>query len=165
MFVHHSFLLLEVSQKCTFCNDEVKAWWQVGRHMGSIHSTPPFAPTVDSPPCGPSPVVAHVREGTWTPFTSIMMGAFSLCEWATCKQQTFLMSPTSLLLNTHVLWQIELSQFLAFFSTHIFTLQQLLEDSVKILFHIHHHYAHFWGGSQKCTQGTPPVKARNSQKV
>ena len=40
-----------------------------------------------------------------------------------------------------------------------------MEDPVKILFHIPNHFTHFWGGSQKCTQGEPPVKARNSQKV
>ena len=57
--------------------------------------------------------------------------------------------------HTHVWWQIEISQFLAFFSTHIFTLQQLLEDPVKILFHIPNPYPHFWGGSQKCTHSTP----------
>ena len=27
------------------------------------------------------------------------------------------------------------------------------------------HYSHFMGGSQKCTQGTPLVKARNSKKL
>ena len=67
--------------------------------------------------------------------------------------------------GTCVWWQIEISQFLAFFSTYIFTLQQLLEDPVSILFHIPNRYPHFGGGSQKCTQGTPPVKARKSQKV
>ena len=36
---------------------------------------------------------------------------------------------------------------------------------MKILFRIHICYPHFKGVSQKCTQGTPPVKARNSQKV
>ena len=27
------------------------------------------------------------------------------------------------------------------------------------------HYPHFMGGSQKCTQGTPLVKARNGKKL
>ena len=67
--------------------------------------------------------------------------------------------------HTRVWWQIEISQILAFFSTHISTLQQLLEDLVEILFHISNRYPHFFGGSQKCTQSTPPVKVRNSQKV
>ena len=66
---------------------------------------------------------------------------------------------------TRVWWHIEISKFLAFVSNYIFTLQQFLEDPVEILFHIPNRYPHFWGGSEKCTQGTPPVKARNSQKV
>ena len=70
-----------------------------------------------------------------------------------------------LFLLTCVWWQIEISKLLAFFSTHIFTLQQLLEDPVKILFLIPYHFPRFGGGSQKCTQGTPPVKARNSPNV
>ena len=39
-------------------------------------------------------------------------------------------------------WQIETPQYLAFFTTYICPLQQLLEAPVKILFHISNRYPH-----------------------
>jgi len=62
--------------------------------------------------------------------------------------------------NTRVWWGIEISQFLAFISSNIFTLQQLLEDPVEILFHIPNHYTHFW----RVAKSVPRVHPCESQK-
>ena len=55
----------------------------------------------------------------------------------------------------------EIPQYFTIFSTHNFPVQRLLEGIVQIWLFIPNRYPHFRGGSQKCTQGTPLVKARN----